>query len=62
MRFEVLDIRSAVNHPPNGQHWDLRGLKTGRGYYNDLPFEIVDPRQMGGTIVCWSRTTKERIR
>jgi hypothetical protein len=48
MRFEVLDIRSAVNHTPNGENWDLRGLKTGRGYYNDLPYEIVDPRQMGG--------------
>lgn len=47
MRFEVLDIRTACNHSPAGKNWDLSGLKTGRGYYNELPFEIVDPGQNG---------------
>ncbi len=48
IRFEVLDIRSAFNHSPRGDTWDLSGLKTGQGYYNDLPYEIVDPEQMSG--------------
>jgi hypothetical protein len=48
MRFEVLDLRSAFNHPPTGKNWDLSQLKVGRGYYSELPYEIVDPEKNGG--------------
>ena len=48
MRFDVLDLRSAFNHANKGQGWDLSGIKSGKGYYNDLPYEIADPQKNGG--------------
>jgi hypothetical protein len=43
MRFEVLDIGSALNHPPRGEGWDLSGLKTGEGYADGFPYAVADP-------------------
>jgi len=43
MRFEVLDLASALNHAPKGDGWDLSGLKSGEGYYGDFPYTIYDP-------------------
>ncbi|HYN03776.1 MAG TPA: hypothetical protein VE359_15110, partial [Vicinamibacteria bacterium] len=48
MRFEVLDIVSAFNHPPKGDGWDLTGLRLGRHYADGLPFAIADPARGGG--------------
>ena len=48
MRFEVQDIVSAFNHPPQGDGWDLRGLRPGRQHVAGLPFEIADPARWGG--------------
>ena len=48
VRFEVLDLAPAFNHAPEGQGWNLSGLKSGKGYYNDLPYEIADPLKNGG--------------
>ncbi len=48
MRFEVLDIVSAFNHPPRGDGWDLTGLRPGRHHVAGLPFAIADPARWGG--------------
>ncbi|HVN78527.1 MAG TPA: glycoside hydrolase family 20 zincin-like fold domain-containing protein [Terriglobia bacterium] len=48
MRFDVLDILSALNHPLKGSNWDLTGLKPGEGYYNGIPFLIADPEKFAG--------------
>jgi hypothetical protein len=48
MRFDVLDIGSAFNHPPKGEGWDLNGLKTGEGYAGGLPYVFADPARRGG--------------
>ncbi|HYN04043.1 MAG TPA: glycoside hydrolase family 20 zincin-like fold domain-containing protein [Vicinamibacteria bacterium] len=48
MRFEVLDIVSAFNHPPKGDGWDLTGLRPGRQYADGLPYAIADPARWGG--------------
>jgi hypothetical protein len=48
MRFEVLDIGSAFNHPPRGEGWDLTGLKAGEGYSEGLPYAVADPARRGG--------------
>jgi glycosyl hydrolase family 20 len=48
MRFEVLDLGPAFNHPPKGEGWDLSGLKTGEGYAAGLPYSIADPANRGG--------------
>jgi hypothetical protein len=48
MRFEVQDIVSAFNHPPQGDGWDLRGLRPGRHTVAGLPFAIADPTYWGG--------------
>jgi hypothetical protein len=48
MRFEVLDIGSAFNHPPKGEGWDLTGLKTGEGYADGVPYAVADPARRGG--------------
>ena len=48
IRFEVLVLAPAFNHAPEGQDWNLSGLKSGRGYYNDMPFEIGDAPKNGG--------------
>jgi hypothetical protein len=48
MRFEVLDIVSAFNHPPRGDGWDLGGLRPGRHYVAGLPYAIADPAGWGG--------------
>ena len=47
-RFEVLDIKSAFNHPPKGDKWDLSGLKVGDMFYNAVPLHIGDPAPTGG--------------
>jgi hypothetical protein len=51
MRFEVLDIASAFNHPPRGEGWDLSGLEPGRRYVEGLPYAIADPATWGGRSV-----------
>ena len=48
MRFEVLDIVSAFNHPPRGDGWDLTGLRPGRHHVAGLPYAIADPARWGG--------------
>jgi hypothetical protein len=48
IRFEALDLTPAFNHPPQGQGWNLSGLKAGKAYYNDMPFLIGDPARDGG--------------
>ncbi len=48
MRFEVLDIVAAFNHPPRGEGWDLGGLRPGRHYVAGLPYAIADPARWGG--------------
>ena len=42
MRFEILDIRSACNSAAKGDGWDLSGIKAGDGFYNGLPYRVVD--------------------
>jgi len=51
MRFEVMDIKTAFNHPPKGEDWDLTGLSVGDGFYNGVPYRIGDPAQTGGANV-----------
>jgi hypothetical protein len=48
IRFEVLDLASAFNHPPQDKEWNLAGLKSGKAYYNGMPFQIGDPAKNGG--------------
>jgi hypothetical protein len=48
MRFEILDLASAFNHPPRGDGWDLGGLRPGRHYVAGLPYTIADPARWGG--------------
>ena len=48
MRFSVLDIANAYNSEPRGAGWDLSGLKAGKGYRSDLPFEIDSPAAHAG--------------
>jgi hypothetical protein len=48
IRFEVLDLTAAFNHPPQGQGWNLSGLKAGKAYNNEMPFQIGDPARDGG--------------
>jgi len=48
IRFEALDLAPAFNHSPQGQGWNLSGLKSGKGYYNDLPYQIADSSQGSG--------------
>jgi hypothetical protein len=44
IRFEVQDVRSAFNHAPKGEGWDLSGLEPGRGYRHGVPYAIRRPR------------------
>jgi hypothetical protein len=55
MRFDVLDIRDALNHPPKGDGWDLSGLVPGRGYAHGLPYAIPDPARQAGAVVVARR-------
>jgi hypothetical protein len=48
MRFETLDLASAVNHAPKGNGWDLSGLVPGDRYYGGVPFALLDPGRRGG--------------
>jgi hypothetical protein len=48
MRFEVLDLGSAFNSPPQGEGWDLSGLPPGRRYVEGLPYAIGDPALRNG--------------
>ncbi|MHC4713991.1 MAG: family 20 glycosylhydrolase [Planctomycetota bacterium] len=51
MRFEVLDIKSAFNHPPKGVDWDLSGVEPGEAYGNGIPYAIGDPAGADGNSV-----------
>ena len=48
MRFELLDITSALNRGPKGEGWDLSGLTPGRQYVEGLPYAIADPATWEG--------------
>ena len=62
MRFEVLDIRSAFNHAPKGEGWDLSGLEPGRGYRHGLPYVIADPAHGPSAVVVGRRPGPEPTR
>jgi len=56
MRFEVIDIRAAYNHPPKGEAWDLSTMPAGDGYYSRVPYRIGDPaKNSGNSVVLVSR-------
>jgi len=62
IRFEVQDIRSAFNHPPKGEGWDLTGLEPGRGYRHGVPYEIGDPARGASVVVVARRPGPEPTR
>jgi hypothetical protein len=64
MRLEVLDLASAFNHAPQGEGWDLSGLRSGRHYVLGLPYAIADPALWGGrsTVVVGRRPGAEPTR
>lgn len=60
MRFEIVNIDSACNHPPKGGNWDLSGVVVGRAYRNGIPYRIVDAQANGGlSCVLVSRLARE---
>jgi len=62
MRFEVIDIRAAYNHPPKGEGWDLSGVPAGNGYCSGIPYRIGDPATNGGnSVVLISRRAGESV-
>jgi len=40
-RKHVIPIAAACNAGPKGETWDLSGLRTGRGEYEGVPYEIA---------------------
>jgi hypothetical protein len=62
MRFEVLDLQSAFNHPAKGAGWDLTGLAPGRAFNHGLPYAIADPRHGPATVVVARRPGSEPTR
>lgn len=55
IRFEVQDVRSAFNHSPKGEGWDLSGLEPGRGYCHGVPYAIGDPARGPSVVVAARR-------
>jgi hypothetical protein len=55
IRFEIQDVRSAFNHAPKGEGWDLSGLESGRGYRHGVPYAIGDSARGPSAVVVARR-------